>query len=1063
MSEAERKRRYSAIVESAVDFAIVATNLNGIITEWNTGAEKVLGWTTNEMCGQPLDCFFTPEDRVGQRPQIEMSLARAKGRAADERWHLRKDGTRFWASGELMPLIADDGEQLGYVKILRDRSAQHEAAAAHQADAEFLRSVLAASGDCIKVLDLDGTLAFMSEGGQRVMEVSDFNAIKGCPWPDFWDEEGHKQAKEALESARAGQPARFRGAAKTFQGNLKSWDVQVTPILGTDGKPARLLSVSRDITDQEAADAEARRLATLVEQSTDFIGEASLDGRVLVVNPAALMMVGLPDQAAARATTIVDYFTPESQESLETLVMPGVETSGYWEGELEFRHFQSGKSIPVLYNIFPLRDATGTINSYGTVTRDLRERRRADHLRFGLADLSDRLREVPDLDAMQAEASAVIGAALGVDRVGFGSVALDGETFTVPSDWTGAGCPSLAGTYRIDDYGLYAADLRAGSTVIIDDVRADPRTADKPEPLVAASVGSLINHPVMEQGRIAAILYVNDRNARAWGDDEIAFVREAADRLRQASERRRAEVELLALNAHLEAEVEARTADRNRLWSMSADIMLIARIDGVIQAVNPAWEPVLGWTAHDLVGTSLFDLIHPDDLAHTTRGASAIGDGQTLSRFENRYRHKDGSYRPISWTAGPSDGLIVAVGRDVSVEKEQAAALALTEEQLRQSQKMEAVGQLTGGLAHDFNNLLAGITGALEMIAIRIGQGRMADVEKYSTAAQGAAKRAAALTHRLLAFSRRQTLDPKPTALNRLVEGMLELVRRTAGPEVEVSFLPGANLWTTLVDPSQLDNALLNLCINARDAMPSGGRLTIDTSNMTLDERAAQNHDLKPGAYVVLCVADNGSGMPPEVVAKAFDPFYTTKPLGVGTGLGLSMIYGFARQSGGAVHIDSTLEVGTTVCIYLPRHISKGELAEGQSEAIEVPRAEMGETVLVVDDEPSVRMLVVDVLEELGYLAIEAADGASGLKVLQSDTRVDLLVSDVGLPGGMNGRQMADAARVGRPDLKVLFITGYAENAVVGGEHLDPGMHVMTKPFEIQALATRIRALIEQR
>jgi CheY-like chemotaxis protein len=289
---------------------------------------------------------------------------------------------------------------------------------------------------------------------------------------------------------------------------------------------------------------------------------------------------------------------------------------------------------------------------------------------------------------------------------------------------------------------------------------------------------------------------------------------------------------------------------------------------------------------------------------------------------------------------------------------------------------------------------------------------------------------------------------------------MEELIRRTMGPAVVVEVVAAGGLWATLVDPNQLENALLNLCINARDAMLDGGRLTIETGNRWLDDRAARDRDLPAGQYVSLCVSDTGPGMPPDVIARAFDPFFTTKPPGQGTGLGLSMIYGFVRQSGGQARIYSEQGQGTMVCLYLPRHLGETEGAERLPDLAEAPRAERGETVLVVDDEPAVRMLVTEVLEDLGYVAIEAADGPSGLKLLQSDRRIDLLVSDVGLPGGMNGRQLADAARIGRPALKVLFITGYAENAVVGNGHLEPGMHVLTKPFAMEMLASRIKAII---
>ena len=328
------------------------------------------------------------------------------------------------------------------------------------------------------------------------------------------------------------------------------------------------------------------------------------------------------------------------------------------------------------------------------------------------------------------------------------------------------------------------------------------------------------------------------------------------------------------------------------------------------------------------------------------------------------------------------------------------------------------------------------------------------------TAAQGASKRAAALTHRLLAFSRRQTLDPKPTDIARLVGGLQDLIDRTMGPEILVKVVQEPGLWPVLVDPSQLENALLNLSINARDAMPHGGSVTIESSNRRFGTRGAHELGLEPGHYVSLCVSDTGVGMPSDVIARAFDPFFTTKPIGQGTGLGLSMIYGFVRQSNGQVHIHSEVGKGTRVSLYLPRHAGELSAFEAESEVLDPPRAERGETVLVVDDEPTVRMLVTEVLQELGYTALEAADGPSALRVMQANIRLGLLITDVGLPGGMNGRQIADAARVKRRSLKVLFITGYAENAVLSHGHLEPGMHVLTKPFEMQTLGSRIRDII---
>ncbi len=563
--------------------------------------------------------------------------------------------------------------------------------------------------------------------------------------------------------------------------------------------------------------------------------------------------------------------------------------------------------------------------------------------------------------------------------------------------------------------------------------------------------------------REAEIRYI----PRARPDGEIdgfhIFVSEITDR-------KRLERGLLNRTAALEQDVETRTRDLRTseakaglYFKSSIEYLFIVRVspagEAVFADVNPATERLLGRAADAIIGSTVKDLI-PADAAHDIelRAAQCCETGQAQT-YQAYYRYVDRPEVVIDALVSPLErsdggsGLVFFSGRDIT---EQLAV----EEQLRQSHKMEAVGQLTGGLAHDFNNLLAGVTGSLEMMQVRLGQGRMADVHRYISAAQGATTRAAALTHRLLAFSRRQTLDPKPTNVNRLVNGMEDLVRRTVGPSIALESVGTAGLWSVLVDPPQLENALLNLCINARDAMPDGGRITVETHNKWLDERAGRERDMAPGQYVSLCVSDTGTGMPPDVVAKAFDPFFTTKPIGEGTGLGLSMIYGFARQSGGQVRIYSEVGEGTNVCIYLPRHCADEGEVDATESIEERPRAEAGETVLVVDDEPTVRMLVTDVLEDLGYTAIEASDSKAGLKILQSNVRVDLLVSDVGLPGGMNGRQMADAARVQRPDLKVLFITGYAENAVLNNGHLKPGMQVLTKPFVMETLARRIAELI---
>jgi PAS domain S-box-containing protein len=525
------------------------------------------------------------------------------------------------------------------------------------------------------------------------------------------------------------------------------------------------------------------------------------------------------------------------------------------------------------------------------------------------------------------------------------------------------------------------------------------------------------------------------------------------------------------------------TAEKFEMFAQTMPSMVwTSKPDGSIDWFNNRVPEYCGKTREEMMPNG-WAPVHPDDLPSAVAlWQAALASGEPYVA-EYRVQRHDGMFRWHITRAIPlrdeTGAITLWIGTSTDIQdqktseqalaalnatleqqvRERTAELMAAEATLRQSQKMEAVGQLTGGLAHDFNNLLTGVSGNLELLELRLAQGRVTGLDRYVRTAQETVKRAAALTHRLLAFSRRQTLDPKPTNVNRLIAGMDELIRRTMGPAVTVTIDGAADLAAVLADRNQLENALLNLCINARDAMPDGGSLTIATANLTLENAEARALELDPGAYVAVTVTDTGGGMTPEIIARAFDPFFTTKPIGEGTGLGLSMVFGFARQSGGQARIISAPGQGTELWLYLPAYFGAEEIAGPPRQAETIQRGH-GETVLVVDDEPTVRMLVNEVLEELGYHALEAEDGPRGLKILQSSRRIDLLVTDVGLPGGMNGRQLADAALSARPGLKILFITGYAETAVIGEGQLKPNMHIVTKPFSLESLSRRIKEII---
>ncbi|MGZ3273288.1 MAG: PAS domain S-box protein [Phenylobacterium sp.] len=571
----------------------------------------------------------------------------------------------------------------------------------------------------------------------------------------------------------------------------------------------------------------------------------------------------------------------------------------------------------------------------------------------------------------------------------------------------------------------------------------------------ALLAGEALQRPVeLEARRKDGSISFVEMSASRWISDSRVFVTAI---LRDVNERRAAEDALVKMNQTLERRVAERTADRDRMWRLSTDLMLVAKLDGEVTDTNPAWEHVLGRSPVKVQGRPLGAFVVQEDWPVLDAALRELAASPAPRLFELRMTHRSGAIRTVAWSAVALDDQLQAVGRDVTAERQAQATLRETEEALRQSQKMEAIGQLTGGIAHDFNNMLTGIIGSIEIIRRRMAVGKLDDVEKFMAAAVTSANRAAALTHRLLAFARQQPLDPQPLDVNQLIGEVEDLLTRTLGEQVRLQIHLGQEVWPALTDANQLENAILNLAINARDAMPEGGMLTIETSNVSILADDVRVEEIEPGDYTVISVTDTGIGMSPQTVARAFDPFFTTKPIGQGTGLGLSMIYGFAKQSRGQVRIRSALGEGSTISLYLPRF--RGGLNPLQPEARREAPQGSGETVLVVEDDPSVRLLIGEVLRDLGYSCMEASDGQAAMPLIASNVRVDLMITDVGLPG-LNGRQLAEIAREHRPGLRILFVTGYAEHATDRGRFLAPGMEMITKPFTLDALAVKIREMI---
>ncbi|MBO9766681.1 MULTISPECIES: hybrid sensor histidine kinase/response regulator [Xanthomonas] len=864
-------------------------------------------------------------------------------------------------------------------------------------------------------------------------------------WADAWE-----AVREPIEAAFVGQASRFEevpiGMNRYGVPEQTWWTFSFSPIYLDDGRVGGAFCVTNEVTARKLAQArladEHERLIRLFEQAPMFM--AFLSGpqhRVEFANPCYSRLIGHRDVIGRPLAEAL----PDAVEQGHVRRLDEVYRSGraFSANALPYnvQAVPGGPTEPRLLDLVyqPIAGADGTISGIFVQGLDITDR---ISLERAVREAEVRNRQILD---------SVMDYAI------------------IATDMHGRVTSWNEGARRI--LGWSEAEM-LGQTL---QRTFTPEDVEQRQMLIEAAAALESGSGMDERW------HVRKSGERFWANGSLMVLREETGEaigfvkvLRDRTAERLASEALQKSERRLDALVRASSQS---IFSASAHWRELRQLvgDGVLSdaaSATPDWQA----------------MVHPDDRARLAQALAQATAAKSGVDVEYRVLGADGQ---VGWTLMRAIPLLdereqiaewFGTSADITDKRvaeeqlrqltetleervrERSAALLLAEEKLRQSQKMEAVGQLTGGLAHDFNNLLTAISVGLELLQTRIEQGKYDRLERYVEMAQSSAARATALTQRLLAFSRRQTLAPTALDVEALVRGMHDIIARTLGPSIALQLHPADQAWQVLVDAPQLENALLNLCINARDAMPDGGRLTISLHNRALDAAAAQQLDLPAGDYVCLSVQDTGTGMTAEVMSKVFEPFFTTKPIGQGTGLGLSMIYGFTRQSGGHVRIDSEVGVGTTMALYLPRFT--GVLAQGEVAPADAPlqrSAAHSRTVLLVEDETAIRVLISEVLTEAGYRVIETAEGSAAVERLRSQEHIDVLVTDVGLTGGLNGRQVADAGRQSRPALPVLFVTGYAASAAVGAGQLDDGMEVLTKPFQAIELERRVAQLLERR
>ncbi len=1190
----ESEARHRQMVEGAEDFAIIRLDEHGVITSWNSGAERITGFGEEEAIGSQSDIFFTHEDRQAGAPDHELNRAKVDGRAVNERWHQRRDGSRFWASGLSMRLDTLEG---GYLKMFRDRTAEHEGEARLRRRSVQLQELADVAMAVARAPTLEATLDEVTQAARRIIGAHQgvvsltrgpdwsqaINAAaitdKYAQWRDYatmpdgsgiyaWLCEENRPARFTQAELEAHPRWRAFGPHANEHPPMRGW--LAAPLVGRDGRNLGLIQLSDKEDGTEFDEADEAMLVQLAQFASAAVEQAQAEaalrasnGRfqaaidaiegVLWTNDATGRMAGeQPGWAALTGQRVEDYegygwttavHPDDAQPTLDAWnAAVASRTTFMFEHRVKRR---DGEWRLFSVRAIPTFGADGEISEWVGVHTDVTEQRAAEAaLRASEARLKAVIEAAPVGLVFADGTGRITGGNTQVERI-LGHPVLPSEDVAAYRDWVSFHPDGR----QVEGHEYPLARALAGE--------------ERPEIEVLYQRGD---------GRKAWVRFI----AAAKRDDQGHITGGVVASL-DIDAQRRAQEDLERLNQTLEQRVLETAAERERAWRVSQELLAVVEEDGTFAEINAAWTALLGWAPEELLGQPFGSFTHPDDLEETQAKFASIFEAPLTVPYEYRFRAKDGGYLWFSWTATFEHGRVYASGRNVSAERQQRAELeaaetarreadalyrayfentpealfvveidengdfrveeinpaheagvglkiedirgrriqdilpadvadqvlktyrhvvetgalyqyrelfdlsgdpqhwdtslvpvrgaegritrligasrnvtrqVVAEEALRQSQKMEAMGQLTGGVAHDFNNLLTPIVGGLDMLQ-RKGLGGERE-QRIIAGAMQSAERAKTLVQRLLAFARRQPLQAIAVDVAKLVEGMGELVSSTTGPQIKVVVEAPNDLPPAKADPNQLEMALLNLAVNARDAMPEGGSLRISAGK----ERIGPDHrsKLRPGHYIRLSVADTGAGMDETTLARAVEPFFSTKGIGKGTGLGLSMVHGLASQLGGALTIRSRPGLGTNVELWLP--LSADELESAEATPDKLAAVAGRGTVLLVDDEELVRMSTADMLSDLGYSVVEAASGEEAAKLVSRGTHFDVLVTDHLMPG-MTGTDLADTVRAAKPGVPVLLVSGYAEH-----EGIEPAIPRLTKPFRADELAARLAELI---